>query len=340
MTRKTKLDEARRAKADEFYTLRETVQDELKHYKKHFAGRVVFCNCDDPQGSEFWKYFYSNFKQLGLKKLLAVRYNRKATKSKQPALAFNKKEVRQLAKGETRAFVYEYNGKNKKDEDGNCPPDKETPLKGDGDFASKECEALLAQADIVVTNPPFSLFRDYIKQLVDAKKKFLVIGNINAIATNSVFAALADNKMWLGAGKMGMRFMTRKNTTGRDAPKRKWEGVVDGKVVSFNAYLIPVSTAVWFTNLPHKKRNETLDLVEEYTPKKYPKYDNYDAIEVSRTVNIPLDYNGEMGVPITFLCRHNPAQFEIVPQPAPNGSAGKVLGGKQLYGRILIKRRK
>ena len=267
-TKNKKLNQARVGKNDEFYTLPETVESQLAHYRSQFKGKVVFCNCDDPKWSSFYGYFKARFVPLGLKRLITTHYN-----------------------GGKPSYKLEYNGKT----------EKKTPLKGDGDFRSDECVALLKQADIVVTNPPFSLFREYVGQLVTHKKKFLVIGNMNAISYKETFPLIQRNKLWLGVGSPGIEFKVAKNTTGRQLKKTD-----DGY------FRVPVSTAVWFTNLPHKKRNEEIVLYENYTARKYPKYENYNAIEVGKTKEIPADYKGEMGVPISFLYRFNPKQFKII----------------------------
>lgn len=272
----TNLHKAKRNKKDEFYTQLEDIEKELKHYRDHFKGKTVLCNCDDPVISNFFRFFSYNFEFLGLKKLITTCYKNQQTQ------LFSKHDTE-------KAIYLEYYG----DKNGNKIPDLEEigvrQLKGNGDFRSDECIDFLKEADIVCTNPPFSLFREYIAQLVEYEKKFLIIGNFNAVTYKEVFPLIKNNKMWLGVSARGMIFKCPNDT----------ETAVN---------------ACWFTNLPHKKRNEELILVKKYknNEKKYPKYDNYDAIEISETVEIPVDYDGVMGVPVSFLDKYNPAQFEII----------------------------
>ena len=281
------LNKAKKAKQDEFYTQRSDIDNELKHYKDHFKDKVVYSNCDDPYVSNFFKYFAYNFEHLGLKKLITTCYKN------QDFNLFSRHDTEQ-------AIWLEYTG----DKDGNRKPDPEEVekyyLKGDGDFRSRECIEILKQADIVCTNPPFSLFKEYIAQLIEYDKKFLIIGHQNAITYKEIFPLIRENKMWLGYGfKGGAAHFLSKYNDYATATDRK-EG------------MIRVSGVVWFTNLDHPKLHEELILYKKYTPEEYPKYDNYDAIEVSKTKEIPVDYTGVMGVPITFLDKHNPDQFEIL----------------------------
>lgn len=270
--------QAQRQKKDEFYTQLTDIENELRHYRQHFAGKIVYCNCDDPTVSNFYRYFSLNFQQLQLKKLITTCY-----KNQRPDL-FSQHDA-------DRAVGVEYDG------------DMETvfDLIGDGDFRSTECVGLLEQVDIVVTNPPFSLFREYIAQLVEHEKKFLIIGHQNAITYKGVFPLIQSNKLWLGRGFKGgaAHFIAPSYEDYATASDRK-EGMVR------------VSGVVWFTNLDHAKRHEKLILYKRYTPQDYPTYDNYDAINVDKTAHIPADYEGAMGVPITFLDKHNPDQFEIL----------------------------
>jgi hypothetical protein len=263
----TSLHAAKQAKNDEFYTQLTDIEKELRHYKNHFKGKVVFCNCDDPEWSNFWKFFTLNFEHFGLAKVVATHY----------------------AQGEP-SYKLECFG-------ADTPPVK-TPLTGDGDFRSAECVAILKTADIVVTNPPFSLFREYVAQLVEHEKQFLIIGNNNAITYKEVFKQVKSNQLWLGISPRSMKF--------RQA---------DGSLKDVNA--------CWFTNLPHKKRNEELVLFKTYAGNEdaYPRYDNYGAIEVSKVCDIPVDYAGVIGVPITFLDKYNPEQFEIVGTTESNDPA-------------------
>lgn len=270
------LHKAKKEKNDEFYTQLADIQGELKHYKDHFNGKVVFCNCDLPE-SNFVKYFQYNFNELGLRGFLSSGYNKD---------------------------------------------------NGDGDFRSAEVIGLLKQADIVVTNPPFSLFREYIAQLIEHDKKFLVIGNMNAVTYKEIFKLIHDNKIWLGVSPRGMDFQ-----------------VSDGSLKNVNT--------TWFTNLTHKKRNEFLDLYKQYNPSDYPHYDNYDAINVDKVNKIPYDFSGHMGVPITFLEKYNPEQFEIIWTTDRGGDGNldhikkehirydaPVVSDKGLYKRIIIKHKK
>ena len=284
------LSKAKAAKQDEFYTQLSDIEAELRHYTKHFKGKTVYCNCDDPRVSGFFHYFAYNFEHLGLKRLLATCY--KNTKS--DLFSQNDSE---------RAVMLDYRG----DKDGNRVPDPEeielTLLKGDGDFRSEESIALLKQADIVVTNPPFSLFREYIAQLVQYDKKFVVIGSNNAITYKEIFPLIKKSRMWLGhksgdiAFKVPCHYEERATRFWVDESGQKWRSL---------------GNACWFTNLDHDKRHEELILYRKYNPTDYPTYDNYDAIEVSKVKDIPADYDGAMGVPITFLDKHNPEQFEIL----------------------------
>ncbi|MFH0988002.1 MAG: adenine-specific methyltransferase EcoRI family protein [Parcubacteria group bacterium] len=284
------LHKANKAKKDEFYTQLSDIEKELGHYEKHFKGKVVFCNCDDPRVSNFFHYFSYNFEKLGLKKLIATCY-----KNQQPDLfSQNNSE---------KAIYLEYTG----DRNGDKVPGPEEigikHLKGDGDFRSPECVELLKQADIVVTNPPFSLFREYVAQLMEYKKKFIIIGHQNAITYKEIFKLIKENKIWLGYGFTGGagHFINIHYEDYATAGDHK-EG------------MIRVSGVVWFTNLEIDKRHEDLILYKTYEghESEYPKYDNYDAINIDKTKDIPMDYKGAMGVPITFLDKYNPAQFEII----------------------------
>ena len=283
------LDDARKARLDEFYTQLPDIERELNHYKAHFKGRIVYCNCDDPRVSNFFHYFSYKFKKLELKKLITTCY-----KSQQPDLfSLNDSE---------HAIYLEYEG----DKDGNNVPDPEeigiTPLKGDGDFRSPETIELLEQADIVVTNPPFSLFRQYVSQLIKHEKKFIVIGPWNAVAYKEIFPLIQNDKLWLGYGfQAGNAYFEVPH------PPDYAKGVYDQET-----RLVKFRNVTWFTNLDIKKRHEDLVLYKTYDPETYPSYDNYDGIEVSKTADIPMDYDGVMGVPITFLDKYNPEQFEIV----------------------------
>ena len=275
------LHKAKKAKNDEFYTQLTDIERELKEYKSHFKGKVVLCNCDDPKTSNFWKYFDDNFKHLGLKKLIASHYDKG-------------KASYVLTASDKGMF--------------------QAPLMGDGDFRSEECLNFLSEADIVVTNPPFSLFREYVAQLMEYKKKFLIVGNMNAVTYKEIFGLIEGNKMWVGCTN----------------PK---EFIIPGGETK------KFGNVNWFTNLSHKKRNEEIILFKKYNPREYPKYDNYDAIEVSKTVNIPVDYKGAIGVPISFLDKYNPGQFEIIKFRKGDDDKDLQINSKCLYFRIIIKRK-
>lgn len=280
---------AKRNKKDEFYTQISDIEREMRHYRKHFKGAVVYCNCDDPYVSAFFEYFTKNFEFLGLKKLITTCYKN------QRFDLFSQNDAEQ-------AIKLEYTGGAP-----NSLPTADdigvTPLKGDGDFRSQECIEILNEADIVITNPPFSLFSQYVGQLAACDKKFIIIGHQNAITYKDVFPLIKENRMWLGYGfkrNMAHFIAPHYEDTASDADHR--EG------------MIRVSGVVWYTNLDHNKRHEEMILVQRYggNENSYPRYDNYDAIEISRTQDIPMDYAGVMGVPITFLTKYNPEQFEIV----------------------------
>jgi len=305
------LRSANKAKKDEFYTQLVDIEKELKFYKKQLKGKIVYCNADDPFESDFFKYFASNFNALGIKKLIATSYagspvvggqlslfdvkGLKTSKKKEP-FKIEINEVKDLnADGAINMADIEYLLKH----DANIA----TPLKGDGDFRSEECIELLKEADIVVTNPPFSLFREYVAQLVKYKKNFLIIGNQNAITYKEIFKLIKKDKLWLGQTMNGSNRWFQ-------IPDyyEKYHKIENGKKYAF------VAGVVWFTNLDTPKRHDELVLYEKYTPEEYPKYDNYDALNVDRTEKIPVDYVGFMGVPITFLHKYNPKQFEIIGQ--------------------------
>lgn len=323
------LNQAKTNKKDEFYTQLSDIERELKYYKQHFKDKVVYCNCDDPRVSNFFHFFSYNFEKLGLKKLIATCYKN------QDMELFSQNDSEQ-------AIYLEYTG----DKNGNNVPDPNEigikKLKGDGDFRSKECIELLKQADIVVTNPPFSLFRDYVAQLIAYDKKFVIVGHQNAITYKEIFPLIKDNKLWLGYGFKGGagHFINEHYEDYATATDRK-EG------------MIRVSGVHWFTNLEINKRHEDLILYKNYTPEEYPKFDNYEAIEVSKTKDIPLDYSGAMGVPITFMDKYNPDQFEILGATESEGKgfsnglwdekskvAQPVINQNRVYKRIFIRNKK
>jgi hypothetical protein len=329
------LSEARRAKKDEFYTQLPDIERELRHYKKQFEGKVVYCNCDDPRVSNFFHYFSYNFEKLGLKKLITTCYR--------------SMERDLFSQNDSDTAIYlEYNG----DKNDNRVPNPDEigikPLMGDGDFRSPETVQLLKQADIVVTNPPFSLFREYVGQLMEHDKQFLIIGHQNAITYREIFPLIQENRLWLGYGfKRNMaQFASHYENTMSDLDRQ--EG------------MIRVSGVQWFTNMDTSKRHEDLILYKTYDPEQYPKYDNFDAIEVGKTSDIPMDYDGLMGVPVTFLEKYNPDQFRIVgsfnagthgeelgavkTETETKGDVimwnGPVVNRKPLYKRIIIQSKK
>lgn len=281
------LGQARRSREDEFYTRLEDIEREVAHYEYHFKGKTVLCNCDDPRISNFFHYFSYKFEDLGLKRLITTCYKNQ----ERDLFSQNNSE---------RAIWLEYTG----DKNGNRVPDPEEIgiryFNGDGDFRSEECIELLKQADIVVTNPPFSLFREYVAQLVKHEKKFLIIGNQNAVTYKDIFPLIKGNKMWLGYGfkRNCAHFYTHYEDNASDRDHR------DG--------MIRVPSVTWFTNLDIKKRHEEYVFIRKYKPEDYPKYANFDAIDVGETANIPEDWDGLIGVPKTFLYKYNPEQFEIV----------------------------
>ena len=261
MAANANLHKAKDAKNDEFYTQLTDVSKEMMHYKDHFKDKIVFCNCDDPTRSAFWKYFHLNFAELGLKKLISTHYDR-----------------------EEATYKMEYEG----GDDNNIEAGVITPLEGNGDFRNQECLDLLDEADIVVTNPPFSLFREYVAVLMEHDKKFLIIGNKNSLTYKEFFPLIKENRIWIGY-ESPSEFNTPNGLS------KKVQGLCR-----------------WFTNLDITKRHEKLILWKTYNSEEYPKYDNYDAINVDKVTDIPVDYEGVMGVPITFLDKYNPEQFEII----------------------------
>ena len=294
------LHKASKAKKDEFYTQLSDIEKELKHYKRHFKGKVVLCNCDDPRVSNFFHYFAYNFEKLGLKKLITTCYKNQ--------------DLDLFSQNDSEHAIYlEYKG----DINGNNIPDPDEigikHFKGDGDFRSEECIALLKEADIVVTNPPFSLFREYVAQLFEYEKKFIIIGHQNAIGYKDIFKFIKVDKLWLGNGfnRNCAHFInSHYDDVASDADHK--EG------------MIRVSGVQWFTNLDINKRHEEMILYKTYNPEDYPKYENYDAINVDKTKDIPMDFTGDIGVPITFLNKYNPDQFKIVGLGISN--SGKEIG--------------
>ncbi len=352
------LQKAKTLKNDEFYTQLSDIENELRHYKSHFKGKVVFCNCDDPYESNFFKYFCLNFNSLGLKKLITTGYvtspiigtelniwtgeeNALHIDARTPYVAhineitdlnhdgrIDLEDVKLLLK-------QKHNCRRKLHGDGTYPA---------GDFRSEECLKLLKQADIVVTNPPFSLFREYIAQLIEFDKKFVIMGNKNAITYKEFFPLLKDNKVWIGATTLnGGRWMIM--------PKgMKIEKKDKTKTNDRGDTILNVAGVCWFTNLDIKKRHEDLILYKKYNKQDYPYYDNYDAINVDKVTDIPMDFDGAIGVPITFFDKYNPNQFEIIGATESEGKgfsnglwtggiAQAVIAGERKYKRIFIKRR-
>jgi hypothetical protein len=326
------LQSAKRNKNDEFYTQMDDIAREVVHYREQLRGKVILCNCDDPRVSNFFRYFFCNFCHLGIKKLIAVCY-----KNLNPDLFSQNKDE--------QAVYCIYDGSGRRDDiypeknfDAFLRKNNWQRLKGDGDFRSEECIELLKQSDIVITNPPFSLFREYVAQLVEYDKRFLIIGNMNAITYKEFFKFIKEDKLWVGYKNIGtdMRFFVPDHY--EDAVTIVDE--IEGKKVARSA-------AIWFTDLEVKKRQEQLTLYKRYNASEYPKYDNYDAIEVSKVADIPIDYDGAMGVPISFVDKYNPQQFEILGQTGvidPEDilieyKGGRpYINGKRMYSRILIRR--
>lgn len=306
------MNKAKKAKNDEFYTQITDIEKEMRHYRDEFKDKVIYCNCDDPEESNFWKFFKLNFDFFGLKKLISTHYDE-----------------------DKSTYKLEYDGKDI----------VQTALEQNGDFRNPESIELLKKSDIIITNPPFSLFREYVAQLIEYEKDFIIIGNMNAVTYKEIFPLLKENKMWLGNHSGTFEFevpmeFERKNTYIKDSKKYAKFGNI-----------------TWYTNLNNPKRNEEIILYETYSPEKYPKYDNYDAINVDRVAQIPQDYDGIMGVPITFMTKYNPEQFEILgsqrwgkDQELLNVYIGEVdppendkkttINGRETYDRIFIKRKK
>ena len=333
MAKNRNLHQAKSNKKDEFYTQLSDIENELRHYSDHFRGKVVYCNCDDPRVSNFFHYFAYNFRLLGLKKLVTTCY-----KNQQMDM-FSQNDSE-------RAIYLEYDGT--QNETG-VPAVEDIGVRyltGDGDFRSDECIELLKQADIVVTNPPFSLFREYVAQLIEHDKKFLIIGNMNATTYKEIFPLFRENKIWYGASiKSGDREF--------GVPENYPLTAATSRVAGDGRQYVRVKGVRWFTNLDYPQRHEDLILYKRYSPEEYPHYDNYDAIEVSKTKEIPMDWDGAMGVPISFLDKHNPEQFEIISandirlnEKTPFKAHGLIkdkdgtIDGKPKYVRIVIRRRR
>ena len=329
------LNNAKIAKKDEFYTQLTDIERELQHYWQHFKDKVVLCNCDDPYESNFFKYFALRFNQLGLKKLICTCYNGSPVQGNELMIDFGdfSDEPKKIAYKVEITEVKDLNGDGAVD-----LSDVRYLLQNDrnaisilktGDFRDTECIELLKQADIVVTNPPFSLFREYIGQLMKYEKKFLIIGPYNAITYKEIFPLIQNNRLWLGYGfQAGNAYFKIPD----DAIKEYANGVFNE-----DTGLVKFRNCTWYTNIDHVKRHEELDLVCRYSPEEYPYYDNFDAIDVSKIADIPYDYNGTMGVPITFLDKYNPEQFDIIKFRKGDDDKDLRVNGKCPYFRILIR---
>jgi len=321
------LHSAKKGKNDEFYTQLTDIEKELRHYKEHFKNKIVFCNCDDPRVSNFFHYFSYNFENLGLKKLITTCY---------------KNQSKDLFSEHTteQAIWLEYTG----DKNGDKVPNPEEigiyQLNGDGDFRSEECIELLKQADIVVTNPPFSLFREYVAQLIEYDKKFLIIGNQNNFTYKEIFKLLKENKIWAGVDNGGTKWF--KVPDHYDIQTETRIKIENGQK------FFSMGSVYWFTNIDHKKRHEDIILYKTYigNESEYPTYDNYEAINVNKVADIPTDYEGFIGVPITFIDKYSPEQFEIIgiDRVLVEEATGRVsrfrINNKEIYARVVIKNKK
>lgn len=316
------LRKAKKNKNDEFYTQMVDIERELKHYKNQFNGKIVYCNCDDPTKSNFYKFFAKNFHSLGLKKLIASSY------VENDINIFNFKE-----KNLINGFYYEYTGEKEE----TLIPTKDDVIffNGDGDFRSHESIELLKSADVVVTNPPFSLFREHIEQIIKYKKEFLVIGNINAITYKNIFKLIQNNEAWMGIN-MG------RGISGFIVPEHYELYGTETKIDDEGNRIISTNNNLWLTNLDNEKRHTDIPLTQTYkgNEEKYPKYDNYEGINVNRTIDIPNDYEGVIGVPITFLHKFNPDQFEIIKFRKGNDNKDLSVNGKCPYFRILVRNKR
>lgn len=322
-SKNSSLHKAKQEKNDEFYTRLTDIVNELKHYKEHFVGKVIYCPCDklfNEGQSNFGKYFVSNFHKLGVKKLICTLFNP------------NGNGVVKEYDFERCGLKWEYNGEKEDGEFDESDIDIYF-LKGNGSFDSEECKEIMRNCDIVVTNPPFSLFRKFVKQIIDMDKKFLIIGNQNAITYKEIFNYIKENKLWLGYSTNKTFAFETAYTNNNDNNKKSLErmGLDPSK------YIL-VKGISWFTNLEHNKRKEFIALAKKYNEDNYPKYDNYDAIEVSKVSEIPKDYDGVMGVPITFLGKYNPEQFKIIKFRKGDDEKDLAINGKTPYFRILIQK--
>lgn len=343
------LHSARTAKTDEFYTQLIDIEKEVKHYKDQFRGKVVYCNCDDPFESNFFRYFVLNFNKLGLKRLITTSYKPSPVANTQLGL-FGDDKTLAKTKGRSKVTANKFIINEAKDIDGDGEfnlkdvanqlkankNNEWTPLEGDGDFRSDESINLLKQSDIVVTNPPFSLFREYLAQLIEYNKKFLILGDQNAVTYKEPFGYIQNNKLWLGYDNGGTKWF--QVPMDYDIPTESRKKIEKGiKYFSMGRIL-------WFTNLDTTKRHDNLVLYKKYSPNEFPKYDNFDVINVDKVSDIPINYDGVMGVPITFVDKYNPKQFEILGIANSARWIGfkclTVIKGRKIYNRFLIKRKK
>lgn len=314
------LHRAKKAKSDEFYTQLEDIEKELRHYEEHFHEKTVYCNCDNPYESNFFKYFVMNFNKLGLKKLISTCYGKTPYKAIITEVKDQEFSIEQLLKNKKNMIC---------------------ELEGDGDFRSQESIDLLKESDIVVTNPPFSLFREYVAQLIEYDKKFLIIGNITAIAYKGIFPLIKENKIWTGYYCGNMNFKI---------PEHYGSSIKGYWTDSTGELFCSMGKVIWFTNLHTEKKYQNITLYKKYNPEEYPKYDNYDAINVSKVSDIPYGYEGAMGVPITFINKYNPEQFEILdgigrysiltgPTIETRGKYLASINNKPIYNRIIIRKK-
>ena len=344
----TVLNKAAKEKKDEFYTQLSDIEKEMRHYRDFFRGKVILCNCDDPFESNFFKYFAMNFNALGLKKLIATCYVTSPIAYTQLNL-FDSDDGPDDLRSDKKPYKIEVTEVTDENGDGRIDlsdveylirnhKNELTLLQGDGDFRSLECIELLKQSDIVVTNPPFSMFREYMAQLIEYGKHFLIIGNQNAITYKEIFPLIKENKIWYG---ISIHSHGRDFRVPDDYPLEAYEFRTDENGNKF----INVKGVRWFTNIDYEERHEDLILYKQYDPEIYPKYDNFDAIEVGKTADIPCDYYGNIGVPITFMDKYNPEQFEIIGNlgsyaPDSYSLSGAIyVHGKKVYKRIVIRRR-
>ena len=316
-TKNSNLNKAGIAKEDEFYTKITDIEKELRYYRDYLRGKVVFCNCDDPETSNFWLYFRLNFYELGLKKLISTHFEADKPSYKLEIVSTDK---------DAQLGLPEY---------------IKTPLTQNGDFRSPECIEILKEADVVITNPPFSLFREYVAQLIEYNKKFIIIGRETAITYKEIFTLLRDGIVWLGYNNGDMEFLVPDYYEPRETRYREENGQ---KYRS-------LGNIIWLTNIDIPKRHDNIIIYKSYSPEEYQKYDNYDAINVNKIADIPTDYDGVMGVPITLFHKHNPEQFEIVGLlagnikglagiPSKSGKDGPYINGKLKFGRILVRNKR